>query len=759
MITAPLSLDLFGDCLLAWLTCACIAPVCAAHGDEVSPSFPSKAADPSAFALARDGRCLVEESGELWGVGDSYKARFELGAVTIVPALGPDAPRSLPLRLSFESLRCDGQELCIASGTALPERADYRVSYRHPMGVEEHFDIDSEHVEHSFTLHELPRRRGELELRMRFETELVARESDGGLLIEDAAGRGLRIGGLTAIDAKGRRCTGSLRHENARLSYVLPADFMLTAEAPLVVDPTIGGALSVTGIIGVTGNPDVVKSAEVQDAYFVVYQYFWSASDTDIYGRQFRFDGTPVGPLVAFETTIATKSQNPSVSLSVETLIGNKSAFVAVWQQGSSFSSQQSIVMRGSTPNSGVLLPSVVVSTGPGSHINPDIGQADYVFGLATFNSKSIVVWESDAEIHARFAAVNSTTNPPSLGNTLLLGSGLLETRPVVSSGFDRVVVVWERYFSTPAPGDHDLVGAVLDVANETVAVASANVLTTIGPDELRPRISANLITYESRPSSASLERDVYMLEYQAFLPSTFTVGTPKAVAAKLGESDHDPVVAWQGPQHPSGAGLAWIHEGSGLFGNVVQFASALNLPCTACISNWQICENASVAATSPTGLVFTNLEIDRDMMVFESVGFGVYAQAIVVPFDNSLNLGGNCPLGGVASNECFPATNSSFAHLLSGTSPSQQSFLMIGLEYLNAQCGSCRLVPDPTTGFVIATGLTDATGGVKYPMNIPDLPQLKGLSLISQWAVLPGANPCPELGVTLSNALQLTIQ
>ena len=74
----------------------------------------------------------------------------------------------------------------------------------------------------------------------------------------------------------------------------------------------------------------------------------------------------------------------------------------------------------------------------------------------------------------------------------------------------------------------------------------------------------------------------------------------------------------------------------------------------------------------------------------------------------------------------------------------------------INVPCGSCAIVADPFTGFVLGGGNTDYSGNATATLPIPLSTGLVGRRFFMQWWT-GGGSSC--LGFDLSDALEVEIQ
>jgi hypothetical protein len=127
-------------------------------------------------------------------------------------------------------------------------------------------------------------------------------------------------------------------------------------------------------------------------------------------------------------------------------------------------------------------------------------------------------------------------------------------------------------------------------------------------------------------------------------------------------------------------------------------------------------------------------------------------------PDDGGLvELGAGCGEGGVMDATCAVIGNSQFTQRLHAAAPNQLAILILAASRIDAQCGPCVLVPDPSTGVVFAS-ITDCAGNATVSMPLQNSPRLLGVQLLEQWVVLAPTGRCSR-SADLSNAVRVTIQ
>ena len=227
---------------------------------------------------------LAIRDGIPHGIGPAYLARFDaaaLGFSTVAPA----GTRSSSLRFAFAGVQRRHGPAAAAPASPVRHVEGATVTYARP-GVLETYEVRPDGVEQSFTLETLPPGTGDLVVRGRLSTALIADRRGvvaPSLRFALPGHVGVNIGRVTGIDARGATTRGWMRYDGRELELVLPAAFVEAAALPLVLDPLIGTALAMPGVAGPT--PDIAYDATT-DSYLVV-----SSKRGKVLGQRVRSDG------------------------------------------------------------------------------------------------------------------------------------------------------------------------------------------------------------------------------------------------------------------------------------------------------------------------------------------------------------------------------------------------------------------------------------------------------------------------------------
>ncbi|MEZ5965454.1 MAG: hypothetical protein R3F56_16595 [Planctomycetota bacterium] len=375
-----------------------------------------------------------------------YVADFDNDGMSFPPALGRRAPRNFPLRLSLASIRRGGRDLFDrAQGRAEPLTGDgHRVEFVRSGGIVERYDSLPEGVEMSWVFRARPEGAGDLIVRARIETDLVAvpvTDRSAGLrfaaVVDGEAIGGVSIGAVTGIDAAGDRVAGQLRLEDGHLAMSLPGDFLDRARYPVVLDPLVATAFRVSIANEVSNNPDVAYDSAT-NLYCIVWEEPLSATDVRIFARRIHAD---TGAWMGLHQISASGevSRNPTIAN-----VSRTGCFVVAWERTNVPVVGTEVVARryfaaGSGPEAVTLL------VQPGGR-NPDLGGDP-----SGEDDEAVVVYEHDIGPSQVISAADLRTDSTIRVWTRLeieRGTGL--RNPAISKSFDTRVggpnymVVWE---------------------------------------------------------------------------------------------------------------------------------------------------------------------------------------------------------------------------------------------------------------------------------------------------------------------------
>ncbi len=259
---------LFGLCLS--LVGASPAREKASSGWSDSLDAASKAA--SAFAVEEDGRLSLQAAGR----------RFEFGEGELAISTGDSS-----WTYRFQGSRGGIRALSIST---LPEqRTSGSLEYTHGEGIVERYLIQSRGVEQQFVLPG-PYAGGDVLLTGSVATDLAPDKASSfeGIAFRRGEDTVLFYGAAKAVDAGGRTALLEDRWADGELTLVVPASFLAAARFPVLVDPYIGGRVTVDNAVDLAQNPAVASGGN----YLFEALAVWS---TDVTSPQ-SIRGRIIGP-------------------------------------------------------------------------------------------------------------------------------------------------------------------------------------------------------------------------------------------------------------------------------------------------------------------------------------------------------------------------------------------------------------------------------------------------------------------------------
>jgi hypothetical protein len=690
---------------------------------------------------ALGGVGMNECAGDLWAAGPTYKARFDAQGAMVVAPLGAAAPRSLPVWFDLQSISLGRDLFFEASAPVEPSQVGMTAIYEHGAGIQERYDARVDGLEQSFVIAALPEGSGDLIVRIGVSTELSPRADGAGLFFDDGRGIGLRMGGVTGVDATGKHCAGSVAFAQGVIELRLPADFIAGATLPLVVDPLMGSSIAVY-TSGTTLAPDV--AGDFGQVYLVVFERRWSAEDYDIHGQRINTSGDLVGGTLLFESTINNLAREPSVGCCNES---NK--WLVAWEQYNPQATNYdlNVIGRAAEVGNGNLGSAFTIAGSTSfDEGNPDVG-GESVDGY----DELIVVWDEGYQLNGgiRFARVTVPVSGSSaVASTHQLTNDGSDLEPRISkTGGDpgRYLITWEHFYTTPAPGDYDLYAALVSY-DGTVLEPADSLASTVGPSEEHPDVDGDgtefALVYEKHPAYLSTSSGIFARKL-TYSGSTLQVGAEQMLDDDSAQ-EVSPAVGWEGPRYTA----TW-QDGT--------FVKAMNVDA----GDLSICEleyTVSVDGTLPA--IAGNFSSTQGLASLIVYGNGdTKAQFISKLWGGStLELGGGCAGGGTAGGKCAALAGSNFHHTLTGAAPNRPAFLLLAFERFDQPCGPCVIVPDPFSAFLFPV-TTNSVGNASVATLIPNTSLMEWIHFYEQWAVVSTSPGCPNVGASFSNARRITFK
>jgi len=706
------------------------------------PALPSPIGDETVPIWSR-AFGLSSVDGEPVGGGPHYSARFRSGGFEVTPAGGA------PFTFTLEAIRRGETGIAEGSPGAPREVEGNVVRYLRGEGIVESIEVTRDGVEHSVRFDAPLPGSGDLVVVGKIESELrspVRGEVTEGIRFEKVGLPSLHVGGVTGIDAEGKRAAGWLRFDGTRLEYGLPAAFVDGATFPIVLDPLIGPVITSLDPMGYVRNPDVAFDASL-GIYLVVWDWVGI-----LRGQRVLADGSLAGPLIVFP--LGGEEKEPSVA-GVE----GSDRFVVAYRKGVSSLGPFSIEVRTVEGTNGAISPPLALPGCASNRLHADAGGDS----LAALPNRAIVVWEcAGAGIEGVVLDVPLAPNPPTVFGPLDLSAFASATspdahQPSVSKHAGTAgnwLVVWERDF--PPPMQREIALAAVNLAGGFLA---GGLLGVPGADDEDADCDTSngthfVVAWESETTAGSFANDIACATVQLsagnLLPSSI-----QFVANDAGQDEVDPAVALAGTQ----AIVAWSNQASGLDYDL----AAVVLQAGGC------------APCSPEILVDGSPEhARRPQIASQWSGGGTNDEALLVWQSSSLDppfeadvlaqriealgpggpvtpLGAGCGLGGtIGVNGPVAVGNASFAITLTGAG-GPPLFLVLGAAVGPLPCGPCTLRPDLGTSLLLAFP-------APLGLPIPCSPALIGGSVHAQWVVLAPSG-CPAFPfASQSDAITITI-
>lgn len=746
--------------VLAMAASSVLAQIAPARPDDLT-----RADTPAVIRQSMSSAVLADDSGVLRATHAAWKAEFTPAGASFIPTLGKDAPRSLPVRFTYESVMRGGVTVddarAAAAPASVPSAQGQRAQYLHGANVRETYDARREGLELSFVFERRLPGTGDLVVRVAVDTELTAAPGsyDGGLELRDGVRPIVRIGAVLGIDALGQRQPGQIRFDGQHLDLVLPAAFVDSAAYPLTLDPLIGSLVTITD--GAASQPDVAYAA-TSDVYLVVWQHTVSSSDRDVFAQRVRLDGTLVGsrltldsgtddvysPRVAYvrvrDAFYVVEEERAAAGRQVwGRAIAAGSGAMGAWTLIQGAFNLAGLVYEGIEPDvcgerttSASADECVVVYVNPHVLGGPNYGVVSREMNIAANLSSSILRTVTvDTDVNARHPAV---CNSGGDGRALIITWEHSPTQIYVRAmSMDSAFLSAVGYITGNSAG-------TIPISQPAVDGDGTNFLMSYTREDANNPSLTDLWTINWRLPSSSSGQLIY--SRQAFFvnnPSQSELDSAIALArhgANVGVTFYAVTWAEGDPNVRTDSRIAVADGYGNRCGPVDTFRTFSGSP--------------KVAATYGGGLDGD----DRAMAVCTN-GVDVLAHAWEV-FGNGgpiVNLGGGCGLGGtLAADGPMAIGNPDWALVLNGANNGQttSSILWLAAGGNPITCGPCRVIArDASLGTYSATN-----GAVRVPLPLPCGGYNIGLSLSWQFVSLtPSVNPCLGLGLSFSNILSTT--
>jgi hypothetical protein len=703
--------------------------------------------------------------------GPGFEIAFHPRGPVVQPVYGADAPDAPWLGLELERV-ARGTRIVATGGPVEPRVLAPLAEDEGPAGVAydrgavlELYEPRGAAIEQSFVLAhrpEAPGATGDLVVRLRLTGPLADAphrvDPDGGLVFAraDLADRnGVRIGGVTGVDAAGARITGELRRDGAALELVLPAALVDAARYPLVVDPLIGSPFDVVVIPNDDRARDVAYDSTRQ-CFLVVFERRFSGSDVRVRALRVTKDGAPTGSTAFLGSSSPYKAEHARV--------GNAHAvdlFAVVWAEeaDSLFGPIDFVRVQTVDAWTGAIGTLKAVASAPaGELLAPDVAGSS-----ATIASGALVVVYKRIGVGletVRVTVAGSSTPSVSPPTTIAFDPPFATLdAPAISRAAwkqDRFLIVYELAGLVSTD-----VRAVLVDGSGKIVVGPVSVTATTDRDEVEPEVDGDgksfVVAWSVPVEPGGTQHEVRVARVRQDGASLVVEASVAPVPPFFLDSHRRPRVAYL----PGKALLAVAGFGT------PQVVGLDPVTLGVCEDPYPVGEGvdpgdlalASQASGATQGANRALVAYTPSPGIF---GTGdVYGQLLdaVGPGGAVVDLGGGCGAGGTASVTSAVAIGNGFlVHLLSGADPGATTAILNFAAGSPAPltCGPCAWTPFATTIQTSVYGGGFASASTSIPCNTA----LVGAVLESQWTlVTPGQTPCPSFpGFSLSNRLRLVV-
>lgn len=475
-----------------------------AHAGDAQPPPISRAA----LADITFERVAYDEPGDgaTWARGESYKASFGPRGAQYVPAFGPRQPANVVISLSPASVRVAGTELAF-DHSAEERREGDRIEFERGAFVER-WDLGVEAVEQSFVFATLPAR-GEIVISIPVESELSGTTTASGIVFTGELGR-VEYSRAVAIDADGRRSEAVTELVDGAIMIRVDASFVESARLPLIVDPVVS-TIYFDSTTSDTHSPDATWSAS-DNAWLVVYNVVYSATDNDVYARQMSQAGVfSAGVWIEFTTNSWNVPRCASVPANDRMLVVAEISTAvpkAIWGRP--------MHMSGTTITLAAQFD--VAGTAGGDKSLPDVGGDSSLSGFRY----GCVAWtrtnsSNDSDIGYALVDVNGAI---AAGPTYLFHQGGTQDSAVSvskSNGGSNWLIAWQ-HSDIFSPTKTDIYGARVTqggtIQNNSFVVASSTQFES-GPSASSPLTGTNrnVVVFRKNPAAAQADVGVVALD------------------------------------------------------------------------------------------------------------------------------------------------------------------------------------------------------------------------------------------------------
>jgi hypothetical protein len=733
-------------------------------------SNPAARASGPARGLAGDSVGLAEVEGGLLGIAGNYEVRFDQRGPTFVPVLGASAPTDQVLGLAYRGLGRAGNWMPGIEVEPRRGAGPAAAEYQRASGLIERLELTPAGLEHSLVLEHAPAGKGDLRLAFELSGNLAPyaqRQPDGTWLFDGPYGD-IHYGGLTAIDASGRRAAGEVLVQDGVLIWRVGAEFLDAASYPLTLDPLVS---SPSTLVGIGNNDREAETAadELSARQLVVWKRQLSATSFVVRGQLLDFFGAPTGPLLVISSGILPDAR-PRVAV-----LNSVSRFVVSWVQNDGLiDTARAAVLDAST---GSQLSSFVLDTAADGFLEaPDL--CSELLAVGSGIDRVYAVWHRigsgirGSVIQASGAGATVTGPTLMLSATQASGNqGVLADISLQSNmGIDRKLAVGYLRRTSPTSSDYNAYMAVYQ-SNLAIAVGETLVLDTANPEIGIELDQSNALNFSNtwtvavatdKPASATHDLVTRLMRLTGSSLAAVPGAPTTLIAGNLNGIGNFSVST-----RPGKTLIAYETLGLLSFVNLITLDSQTNLVCDPAVIVEAVtfdsrptvaCQSATGGAVYNTNAVLLWNNQSTTPGNQQDIRFQRYSLFTdIVP--NWSDLGGGCGAAGIFSllqSGVFSIGNGYVTPNISGADPTAPvSILNIAAPQAPLPCGPCLFLPFENT--IISPMFAGVSGTV---LQIPCKASLVGKTVHMQYTVLTfGTSPCSSAAdLSFSNRVAVTI-
>lgn len=375
--------------------------------------------------------------------GLAYKAILSESGLRYTPVVGRRA--NADVEFNLKSIEVGGEPLPLFSGSAIDSGSALQIDRGSAV---ESYRYDLEQIEQTFTFQEIPGS-GNLVVRMGVKTGLSASMQDGEIVFQNDIAQ-VNYSRAFVLDASGVRTPIETTWSEGEIALTVPASYLAGATLPITIDPVLTSFVFAGGTLDDT-KPDLAFDKS-QNKYFVAFEDFVSATDSDLYGFSLSASGVVDSASFTILSLGSIDMRRPRVAVNQfnETFMVVAAGLPSGGTNKRIYGQRVEVTPAAST---GLTVNSIFeINDSPGTYdcSTPDVAGNTFPSGINAF----AVTWErrfnaTDRDIHARIINIDETF---ATGRVNIDNSGLNDDYvPRISSSIgntataDYYNVVWVR--------------------------------------------------------------------------------------------------------------------------------------------------------------------------------------------------------------------------------------------------------------------------------------------------------------------------